>query len=245
MPVLNGEAYLQRAIDSFLDQNYPYKELIIVDGMSTDNSHKIIADAVVAFPGEIRWVKEVDNGLSNARNIGLKYATGDLVGIMASDDVLHRGVFEKMAYYSSVCEFDVIYFSCYVHYWEVAECYNYNLPLNKLKAKSLLKGDHISFGECFYYKKDIFDLFKFDETLKCVMDYEFNLRLMTYDKRKFFWFAIHDPGLIRFLHPECVSIKQRHLSLWEKEEVVKKYCAKSKIYPLWKRRLRKLLGMQY
>jgi len=245
LPVLNGETYLKRAIDSFLDQNYPYKELVIVDGKSTDNSHKIIASYVEAFPKEIIWIKEKDTGLSNARNIGLKHATGNIIGFHSSDDVLLRGVFETIGYYGAICDFDILYFSCQIYNTALFECYDSNIPLKKLSAKNLLKGNPITAGECFYYKKHIFDHFKFDENLKCVMDFEFNLQLITNAHHNFFWFAVNKPGIITFLHPDCISNKYKSISSQEKKQVLRKYRAKSKLHPLWKRCLRKLLGMDY
>lgn len=241
LPVLNGETYLKRSIDSFLDQDYPHKELVIVDGRSTDNSHKIIASYIEAFPKEITWIKEKDTGLSNARNIGLKYATGDIIGFRSSDDVLSRGVFEKIGYYGALCGFDIIYFSCLVYNTALCECYDSNIPLQKLSAKNLLKGNPITAGESFYYKKYIFDYFKFDENLKCVMDFEFNLQLMKNPHHKFFWFAVNTPGIITWLHPNSVSNKYKSLSSQEKEQVLKKYRSQNKLYPSWKKFLKKLL----
>ena len=88
--VFNGEKYLRKAIDSFLSQQYDEKELIIVDGKSTDGSHEIIADYKTRFPHLIKWINQPDTGISNGRNIALQNATGDIVGFLGADDFLHE-----------------------------------------------------------------------------------------------------------------------------------------------------------
>src|SRR5690606_17238135 len=65
-------------------------------------------------PKIIKWLKEKDSGISNARNIGIKYSTGDLIGFLGADDILHKDFFEKIPYYTSTIKnFDALYFNRY------------------------------------------------------------------------------------------------------------------------------------
>jgi len=95
MAVYNGAASLQHCLDSYIAQTYPNKELILIDGGSTDGSVDILkANAEhIAY-----WVSEKDRGIYHAWNKGLEKVTGDWVCFIGSDDYWWADdVFEKMA----------------------------------------------------------------------------------------------------------------------------------------------------
>jgi len=79
----NSDKYLQSAIDSVADQEYPKMEYIIVDGNSKDNTLGIIKENESKID---QWVSEPDSGMYDAINKGITRATGDIVGILNSDD---------------------------------------------------------------------------------------------------------------------------------------------------------------
>lgn len=82
--VFNGEAFLEDCIESVIAQTYNDVEYIIVDGKSTDKTLKIIED----HKGNIhKFISEIDNGLYDAINKGIKLATGEVVGILNADDM--------------------------------------------------------------------------------------------------------------------------------------------------------------
>lgn len=83
----NSERTLQDTIDSVLSQSYQNVEYIIVDGASSDNTVDIIKQNVSRFAGRLFWISEKDQGLYDAMNKGIRMATGDVVGILNSDDV--------------------------------------------------------------------------------------------------------------------------------------------------------------
>ena len=85
----NGGKTLKRTIESILNQTYNDIEYIIVDGKSTDNSVDIIKSYEENFNKksyEYRWISEKDTGIYNAMNKGIKLATGEIIGILNSDD---------------------------------------------------------------------------------------------------------------------------------------------------------------
>lgn len=94
MPSLNQARFLERAILSVLNQNYPNTELIVLDGGSDDGSVEIIKryGPYLAF-----WTSESDGGQARALNRGLSMATGDLVGWQNSDDLYLPGIFTTVA----------------------------------------------------------------------------------------------------------------------------------------------------
>ncbi len=79
----NSASTIRRAIESVLAQDYKSIEYIIIDGNSTDSTLDIIRE----FEGQIaRVVSEPDKGIYDAMNKGIALATGDIVGILNSDD---------------------------------------------------------------------------------------------------------------------------------------------------------------
>lgn len=87
MPVYNSASYLTEAIQSVLDQDYPYWELLIVDNGSSDNSMSI-AEAFTDI--RIRRFSEPNKGVSRARNMALKHMKGDFFCFLDADDVLTK-----------------------------------------------------------------------------------------------------------------------------------------------------------
>jgi glycosyltransferase involved in cell wall biosynthesis len=79
----NRKATIAKAIESVLNQDHPNIEYIIIDGNSTDGTQDIIE----SYSGKITtYISEPDKGMYDALNKGLQLATGDLVGLMHSDD---------------------------------------------------------------------------------------------------------------------------------------------------------------
>ncbi len=87
---------LVHCIESVANQSYPYKEHIIVDGASTDGTVELLRNMSARYP-HIRWVSEVDAGLSQALNKGLKLASGNLIGVIGDDDLYEPGAFQVVA----------------------------------------------------------------------------------------------------------------------------------------------------
>jgi glycosyltransferase involved in cell wall biosynthesis len=79
----NSSSTIKDTIDSVLAQDHPDIEYIIVDGKSKDNTVEIIK----SYGGRIsRWISEPDHGIYDGMNKGLEMATGDVVGMLNSDD---------------------------------------------------------------------------------------------------------------------------------------------------------------
>ena len=81
----NSGKYLEDCIRSVAKQNYPGIEHILVDGGSTDETLSVIKRNENHIS---KWISEKDNGMYDALNKGMKMATGDIIGILNSDDML-------------------------------------------------------------------------------------------------------------------------------------------------------------
>jgi glycosyltransferase involved in cell wall biosynthesis len=95
IPTRNRAAQLKRMLDTLLEDDYPFKEIIICDGASTDQTVELLR----MYGDRIRWISEPDNGEYDARNKGLKIASGEIIKYMSDDDILLPGVFAYGANY--------------------------------------------------------------------------------------------------------------------------------------------------
>lgn len=91
----NSGATLQRCIDSVFYQSYKNKEHIIIDGGSKDETIDIILKNLDKID---KWISEKDDGIFDAINKGIKLATGDVIGLLHSDDFYPKNnVLDKIA----------------------------------------------------------------------------------------------------------------------------------------------------
>ena len=86
----NSVATIRNTIDSVLKQKYADYEYLVIDGGSQDGTVDIIKEYEPKFEGKMRWLSEKDKGMYDGINKGIRMATGDVVGIINSDDFYHR-----------------------------------------------------------------------------------------------------------------------------------------------------------
>jgi len=85
IPVYNVEPYLERCVKSVVGQTYQELEIILVDDGSKDGSGKL-CDKLADSDSRIKVVHQKNQGLSGARNTGIRQATGEYVVFLDSDD---------------------------------------------------------------------------------------------------------------------------------------------------------------
>lgn len=96
VPVYNVENYIKRCLDSLVNQTLQDIEVIVVNDGATDNSEKIINKYIEKYASKIKLVSKPNGGLSDARNYGMKYATGEYIAFLDSDDYVDVTIYEKM-----------------------------------------------------------------------------------------------------------------------------------------------------
>lgn len=96
VPVYNVEKYLDRCLTSIVNQTYQNLEIILVDDGSTDDSGKK-CDEWAEKDKRIKVIHKENGGLSDARNVGIKQATGILIGFVDSDDYIDEKMYEILA----------------------------------------------------------------------------------------------------------------------------------------------------
>ena len=99
VPIYNVEEYINKCIDSILNQTFREFELILVDDGSTDNSGNI-CDTYKSIDNRVRVIHKDNGGLSDARNFGIEAATGEFLYFIDGDDFIHEDTLESM--YNSI-----------------------------------------------------------------------------------------------------------------------------------------------
>ena len=95
VPVYNIGSYLSECVNSLLRQTYTNTEIILVDDGSSDNSG-VLCDKFASENQSIKVIHQENKGLPQARNAGLKIATGDYIGFIDSDDYISKDMYKTM-----------------------------------------------------------------------------------------------------------------------------------------------------
>jgi GT2 family glycosyltransferase len=204
----NQAAYLEDAILSVLDQDYPKLNLIIVDGASTDGSVEIIERYRQYFS---KVIIEPDEGQSDALNKGFEYATGDIMNWLCSDDLLAPQSLFNVGVTFTKHRVDLVAGGCTrISGKERTTLYDHHsfFPLSKtvrLSAKDILKFMHSwQKGNYFFQPELFFSRRIWERSGACVrknlyygMDYDLVLR-----------FALAGASIRRI--PEVIGISRIH-----------------------------------
>ncbi|MBE6727798.1 MAG: glycosyltransferase [Ruminococcaceae bacterium] len=165
----NSEKTVRQTFESVYKQKRDNLEYIIIDGGSTDSTLKI-AEEYKDIISKI--ISEPDEGISDAMNKGIAAATGDLIGIIHSDDMLAEGALDILEKEYSE-EYDVFY-------GDVIVCDEAGKHTHILCAKEDLSGMQYRFAlnhpSTFVTKKCYEKYGVFDKKLRCSMDYDLFLR---------------------------------------------------------------------
>lgn len=117
IPVYNVEQYLVRCLDSIIHQTLEDIEILAVDDGSTDNSGMILDEYQSKYPEKLKVFHKKNGGLSDARNYGIRFATGEYVGFVDSDDYVEPEMFEKMYLKAKERMYDIVV----CDFWEVKQ----------------------------------------------------------------------------------------------------------------------------
>ncbi len=179
MPSYNQGKFIGRALDSIFAQNYPNLEVIVVDGLSKDNTVEVLK----TYGERVRWISEKDKNQSDALNKGFKMASGEIIAWLNADDLYDTGAFFAMAkHFKEHPECMWLFGRCIIidendkeiRQWMTA--YK-NLFLPHYSYTSLLIQNFISQMAVFFRKKAANEVGELDVELRNAMDYDFWLRL--------------------------------------------------------------------
>lgn len=172
----NSSKTIRDTINSMVNQTYTNIEYIIVDGSSTDGT----IDIVKTFgSGIAKFISEPDNGIYDAMNKGIKLATGDIIGILNSDDIYADAyvISDVIKQFNENPTLDVLYGNLIyvkkndtnkkVRYWK-----------SKPYFKNFFEYGNVPPHPTLYVRKHVYKkVGMFDIRYKLTADYEFMLRL--------------------------------------------------------------------
>lgn len=165
----NSERTVRETFESVRKQQYDNLEYIVVDGGSSDSTMKIAAEYADIIT---TLVSEKDEGISDAMNKGIGYATGDLIGIIHSDDRLAEGALRRLA-----MEWDG---ESDIYYGHVMVMDIDGTPMHVLCSERNLQGMEYGLKQAhpstFVTKAAYQKYGVFDQKYKCSMDFELLLR---------------------------------------------------------------------
>jgi glycosyltransferase involved in cell wall biosynthesis len=158
VPVYNTEKYLEKCLDSLLSQTLEDIEIIAVNDGSKDTSQKIL-ERYAQKSDKIKCFTKANGGVSDARNYGLPYATGEYIGYVDSDDFVDPDMYEVMYNKAKEQGSDIV--ECNFHHtyadYEDTEivpqiymkksllCYGLGVPWNKIYRREWLIGTGVTF----------------------------------------------------------------------------------------------------
>ena len=174
----NSESTIKDTLESVLKQTYDNYEYLIIDGLSKDNTLEIVKSYEPKFNGKLKIVSEKDNGLYDAMNKGVNLASGDIIGIINSDDVLaHENVFKNVI--NNIGNYDGIYSNLLMLDEKLDKPYRL---FKSCKVKKVM-GWHMP-HPTLYLKKDVYKKYGcFHIKYRIAADLDFMLRIIKTDLR--------------------------------------------------------------
>lgn len=181
----NSAKTVKDTFESVLRQSYNDYEYLIVDGASKDETMTVVKEYESRFEGRLRYISEPDKGLYDAMNKGLKMATGDVVGILNSDDFYTSDdALQTIADAFNANDIDATYGD--IHFVNDDDL----TKMVRYYSSSVFKRSYMRFGlmpahPSFYCKKSVYEKYGyFDTSYRVAADFENLLRLIFINKIK-------------------------------------------------------------
>ena len=179
----NSEKTIRDTIESVIGQNYPDIEYIIVDGKSQDKTVSIIKSYHKSIK---KLISEEDYGMYDAMNKGITFASGDLIGILNSDDVYtDENVVSTIAEVFTQKQVDVA--------WGDVVFINKNHRIKRLYSGSNISSSSFDYGimpphPAVFIKKDCYNKFGyFNIKYRIASDYDLLLRFLRLNELKYYY----------------------------------------------------------
>lgn len=212
IPTFNAESTLALALDSIVIQTYRNWEVLIMDGLSTDNTIEIAEKYQKQFLN-IKIFSEKDKGIYDAMNKGIDLAKGDWLYFMGSDDCLYETTtLAKIAKQNEIKSFDVIYGNVYSTRFN--GFYDGEFSYSKLITKNICH-------QSIFFRKSVFiKVGDFNLKYKSHADWNNNIRWFFSSKIQKLYvnqiIATYADGGFSSLNNDAVFVRDKHFLLLKK-----------------------------
>ena len=166
VPFYNVENYIEKCLQSLVNQTLEDIEILLVNDGSQDSSETIAKQLVEKYPNKIIYLEKENGGLSDARNYAIPYATGEYIAFLDSDDYVETNMYEEM--YHKAKQEDLDYVEC-DFLWEYPDktleskgkqysnkkemfLYTRVVAWNKLIKREIVQNNHLEFPKGYRYE---------------------------------------------------------------------------------------------
>ena len=111
VPVYNTKDYLDKCLDSLINQTLEDMEIIVINDGSKEN----VEDIITKYKDKIVYIKNTNHGIGYSRNLGIKKAKGEYIGFVDSDDYVNRDMYLDYYNYAKENDLDIVvadYYRC-------------------------------------------------------------------------------------------------------------------------------------
>lgn len=240
IPVYNTENYIERCLNSILNNTYQNIEVICVDDGSVDNSNEIL-QRIALCDSRVHVISQSNNGVSSARNAGILAAKGEFITFIDSDDWIHPKYFELLL--QCQYEHDANVVICSVKDSSMQEVYpeiSYNeKSIRCLNLEKFMFESHVRVHVIAHmYKRDVLEGHKFPQSLRIGEDTAFNtevvcevdnLKLYVMDENLYYYFQREDSAVHTIRQSEIIHLSEWYIEHMDnvREEVQKLYLEKA------------------
>ncbi len=229
IPCFNYGRFLPEALESIRSQDYPSIEIIVVDDGSTDDTREI-----AERNRKVKYIYQANQGLSAARNTGIKNSEGQFLIFLDADDwLLPDAININLSYLKQNKEFAFVSGAFEMVFAESGKIENNIQEVKSDHYLHLLQGNYIGVPATVLYRRWIFDEILFDTSLKSCQDYDLYFRItrkypVFHHTKKIAGYRIHTSNMssniqAMLLETLCVLERQKnHLRTFSEKKSYKK-----------------------
>jgi len=177
LPAYNAEKYIREAVQSVINQNYEKWELLVINDGSTDKTSQIISKF---NDNRIKYIKQINRGVSSARNAGLNLANGKYITFLDADDLLSsNSLIKRVDFLEFHQNIDIVDGKIDVMDSKMDKVIRTYSPYynGKLLPRLMALDSRVFFNVCYMFKKEVLGDIRFKEKMTHAEDLLFYMEL--------------------------------------------------------------------